>query len=50
MQKPTSTNFYVCIECGVRQHRLINQLQEGNYSLEKCLSCGQLVDKYVEFE
>ena len=43
-------NFYVCVECGQRQHSLIKQLQEENYCLEECSSCGHTADKYLEFE
>ena len=50
MQKSATPNFYVCIECGYRQYKLINQLQEGNYCLEKCARCGDVADKYLEFE
>lgn len=45
-----SLDVYVCIECGSRQHKLINQLQEGNYSLENCSQCGEKADKYIEYD
>lgn len=43
-------DFYVCTECGKRQHRLVRKLQESNYTLERCDRCGQIGDKYLEFE
>jgi hypothetical protein len=50
MQSKSQAEFFVCIECGIHQHRLVNKLQEGNYSLERCSRCGDFVDRYVEFD
>ena len=49
MQLP-KTDYYVCVECGKRQNRLIKKLLDSNYMLEKCDRCGLICDKYLEFE
>ncbi len=37
------------MECGSLS-KIVRNLQNDNYCLEKCKSCGEIADKYVEYD
>jgi len=39
----------VCVECG-QISKIVRHLQNDNYCLEKCKRCGEIADKYVEYD
>ena len=44
-QQPT----FVCVECGCLS-KIVRHLQNDNYCLEHCKRCGEVADKYVEYD
>mmetsp|Transcript_11803 Transcript_11803/g.19936 ORF Transcript_11803/g.19936 Transcript_11803/m.19936 type:complete len:175 (-) Transcript_11803:578-1102(-) len=40
---------FVCVECGALS-KIIRELQNENYCLERCKRCGEIADKYVEYD
>ena len=43
------TPTFVCVECGCLS-KIVRQLQNDNYCLEHCKKCGEIADKYVEYD
>ena len=40
----------LCVECGDDTDSLYVEYSEGNLRLTRCDSCGQICDKYIEYE
>lgn len=41
--------LYVCVECGALS-KIVRYLQNDNYCLERCKRCGEVADKYIEYD
>lgn len=44
------SSSYVCIQCGEAVQTLYMEYSENNFRLTRCKKCGQVADKYVEYE
>lgn len=40
----------ICIECHRPVEKLYGKLKKGHIKTEKCVACGNTIDKYVEFD
>ena len=40
----------MCTHCGHPHVKIVRNLYKDNYCLEKCKKCGEVTDKYVEYE
>ena len=40
---------FVCVECGSLS-KIVRNLQNDNYCLERCKRCNEIADKYVEYD
>lgn len=43
-------DWHRCVECGEQVKSLYVEYSRGNTALRQCPGCGQIADKYIEFE
>lgn len=48
-QKNEQSLQHVCVECG-QLSKIVRHLQNENYCLERCKRCGEVADKYGEYD
>ena len=46
-----NTSAFICVECGTPSNEpLFIEKSKGNIELTRCVSCSNVIDKYIEFE